>query len=71
MTPLSEVIRRCEADYLRQYSATMLPSHRQALAALKRCRTAMAPRMRAVRHRFRAARAWRWLGNIVAEYCRR
>ena len=48
MIPLSEIIRRCEADYLRQYSATMLPSHRQALAALKLCRTAMAPRMRAV-----------------------
>lgn len=45
MIPLAEVIDRFEADYLRQYSATMLPSHRQALAAMKHCRTAMAPRL--------------------------
>jgi hypothetical protein len=45
MIALSEVITRFEADYLRQYSPTMLPSHRQALAAMKHCRTAMAPRM--------------------------
>ncbi len=32
---------------LRQYSATVQPRHRQALAALKLRRTAMAPRMRA------------------------
>jgi hypothetical protein len=45
MIPLADVINRFEADYLRQYSATLLPSHRQALAAMKHCRTAMAPRM--------------------------
>ncbi len=45
MIPLSSVITRFEADYLQQYSATILPSHRQALAAMKHCRTAMAPRM--------------------------
>jgi hypothetical protein len=45
MIPLSTVIRRFEADYLRQYGATSLPSQRQALAAMKQCRTAMAPRM--------------------------
>ena len=45
MIPLSTVIRRFEADYLRQYGATSLPSQRQALAALQHCRTAMAPRM--------------------------
>lgn len=45
MIPLSAVITRFEADYLQQYSSTMLPSHAQALAAMKHCRTAMAPRM--------------------------
>ena len=45
MIPLSTVIRRFEADYLRQYGATSLTSQRQALAALRQCRTAMAPRM--------------------------
>jgi Putative transposase/Transposase zinc-binding domain len=45
MITLADVISRFEADYLQQYSATMLPSHRQALAAMKHCRTAMAPRM--------------------------
>lgn len=45
MIALADVISRFEADYLRQYSATMLPSHRRALAAMKHCRTAMAPRL--------------------------
>lgn len=45
MIALAEVINRFEADYLKQYSQTMLPSHRQALAAMKHCRTSMAPRM--------------------------
>ena len=42
---LSEIIARFEADYRQQYSTTMLPSHRHALAAMKACRTTMAPRM--------------------------
>lgn len=45
MIPLSTVIRRFEADYLRQYGHATLPSQRQALAAMQQCRTAMAPRM--------------------------
>lgn len=45
MIALADVISRFEADYLRQYSATLLPSQRQALAAMKHCRTAMAPRL--------------------------
>lgn len=45
MIALSSVIARFEADCLRQYGHTLLPSQRQALAAMKRCRTAMAPRM--------------------------
>jgi hypothetical protein len=45
MIALAELIGRFEADYLAQYSHTMLPSHRQALAAMRHCRTAMAPRM--------------------------
>lgn len=45
MIPLSSVISRFEADYLRQYAATILPSQRQALSAMKQCRTARAPRL--------------------------
>lgn len=45
MILLAELISRFEADYLRQYSPAMLPSHRQALSAMKHCRTAMAPRL--------------------------
>lgn len=45
MIPFSAVITRFETDYLQQYSSSILPSHRQALAAMKHCRTAMAPRM--------------------------
>jgi hypothetical protein len=42
---LSSIIARFEADCLRQYAHTLLPSQRQALAAMKHCRTALAPRM--------------------------
>jgi len=42
---LAEVISRHEAAYLQQYRQAILPSHRQALAAMKSCRTAMAPKM--------------------------
>jgi hypothetical protein len=45
MIPLAEVIARFEADYLQQYGHSRLPSQRQALAAMKHCRTAMAPRL--------------------------
>lgn len=45
MIPLSAVITRFEADYLQQYSSTLLPSHAQALTVMKHCRTALAPRM--------------------------
>lgn len=45
MISLSSVIARFEAAYLQQYAHTLLPSQRQALAAMKHCRTAMAPRM--------------------------
>ena len=44
MIPLSSVITRFEADYLQQYPHA-LPSQRQALSAMKHCRTAMAPRI--------------------------
>lgn len=43
MIPLADVIVRFEADYLEQYGHTALPSQLQALAAMKQCRTAMAP----------------------------
>jgi hypothetical protein len=45
MIPLSTVITRYEADYLQRYGASVLPSQRQALAAMKHCRTTLAPRM--------------------------
>lgn len=45
MIPLSSIIARFEADCLKQYAHTLLPSQRQALAAMKHCRTALAPRM--------------------------
>lgn len=44
MIPLADAIQRFEADYLRQYGHTALPSQLQALAAMKQCRTALAPR---------------------------
>ena len=43
MITLASLIERFEADCLAHYQ--LLPSHRQALAAMKRCRTSMAPRM--------------------------
>lgn len=45
MITLASVIERFEADYLVQYHSAILPSHRHALAAMKRCRSSMAPRM--------------------------
>ena len=45
MIALASIIERFEADYLAQYQSAMLPSHRKALAAMKRCRSSMAPRM--------------------------
>lgn len=45
MIALSSIIARFEADCLRQYGHTLLPSQRQALSAMKHCRTALAPRM--------------------------
>ena len=42
MIALADVITRFEGDYLRQYPHA-LTSQRQALAAMKSCRTAMAP----------------------------
>lgn len=45
MMPLSDVIQRFEADYLQQHGHALLPSQRQALAAMKHCRTALAPRL--------------------------
>lgn len=45
MIPLADVINRFEADYLRQYTPSA--EQRQALAAMKQCRTRMAPHFRA------------------------
>jgi hypothetical protein len=45
MIPLSSIVSLFETDYLSQYHNTILPGHLQALAAIKLCRTTMAPRM--------------------------
>jgi hypothetical protein len=42
---LAELIERFEPELLQHYGDRLLPSHRQALAAMKRCRTRFAPRM--------------------------
>ncbi len=47
MILLSAIIASFEADYLIQYGETSLPSQRNALQALKTCRTSASPVMRA------------------------
>ncbi len=47
MILLSAIIASFEADYLTQYGETSLPSQRNALQALKTCRTSASPVMRA------------------------
>ncbi|MCD2453525.1 transposase [Methylicorpusculum oleiharenae] len=45
MILLSTVIETFEADLLGHYQDSLLPSHRQALAAMKHCRTSQSPVM--------------------------
>ena len=45
MILLSSIIHTFEAEFLAHYQASILPSHRQALAAMKDCRTAASPQM--------------------------
>jgi len=45
MMRLSSLIRQFEAQFLAQYKKQVLPSHHQALAAMRRCRTHCSPRM--------------------------
>ena len=45
MIALAELIERFEPQLLQHYGDRLLPSHHQALAAMKRCRTRFAPRM--------------------------
>ena len=45
MTRLAHVIETYAADFLTQYQARLQPEHRQALAALRRCRTKASPVM--------------------------
>ena len=45
MIALAELIERFGPEVLQHYGERLLPSHRQALAAMKRCRTRFAPRM--------------------------
>ena len=45
MITLSSIIERFEAPLLAQYRKALLPSHLQALGAMKRCRASMAAHM--------------------------
>jgi hypothetical protein len=45
MILLSSIIDTFEADLLERYQDSLLPSHRQALAAMKQCRTTQSPVM--------------------------
>lgn len=45
MIPLSSIIHTFEAAFLEHYQDAILPSHRQALAAMKDCRTSASPHM--------------------------
>ena len=45
MILLSSIIETFEAAFLAQYRDSILPSHRQALSAMKDCRTSASPRM--------------------------
>lgn len=47
MIRLSSIIETFEAEFLAQYDNVLLPRHRQALAAMKQCRTMLSPRMQA------------------------
>lgn len=45
MIAMADIIERFEADFFAQYQNAILPSQRHALAAMKLCRSSMAPRM--------------------------
>ena len=45
MISLASIIERFESSYLAQYQGSVLPGHRHALAAMKLCRSQVAPRM--------------------------
>ena len=45
MTRVADLITQFEPELLTRYGAQLLPSHRQALAALKHCRSRFAPQM--------------------------
>jgi len=45
MILLSSIIKAFEAEFLEHYQDSILPSHRQALSAMKDCRTSASPQM--------------------------
>ena len=47
MIRLSSIIETFEADFLAQYQDSILPGHAVALAAMKRCRTLLSPKLMA------------------------
>ena len=50
MMPLAAIIEQFESAYLAQYGSSMLPSQRQALSAMKLCRSSLGPGMLAQCH---------------------
>ena len=47
MIRLAHVIETFEADFLQRHADGLLPGQRQALVAIKNCRSAMSPKMQA------------------------
>ena len=45
MIKLSSIIKTFETDLLMQYQSKLLPSHKNALWAMKTCRTSQSPKM--------------------------
>ena len=45
MITMANIIGRFGADYLAQYGASVLPSQRQAIIAMKNCRSMLGPGM--------------------------
>ena len=45
MILLSSIIQTFEAEFLADYQSRLLPDQRQALAAMKQCRTSLSPKM--------------------------
>ena len=58
MIRLASVIETFEAPFLAQYGDSLLPSQRQALAAMKSCRSSASPVMQAMLYRTLIRKPW-------------